>query len=153
MPLRLIAAGRSDTGRTRSNNEDRVLVDVPGGLYVVVDGMGGPAAGERAAEVAAKIIAMRLSRQTGDAEKRVREAFALASTEIYDLAEQEPELKGMACVATLALVEGDRVVVGHVGDSRLYLLEPDSIRKVTSDHSPVGEMEDAGKLTEDAAMH
>jgi serine/threonine protein phosphatase PrpC len=153
MSLRLIAAGRSDTGRTRSNNEDKILVDVPGGLYVVVDGMGGQAAGERAAEVAAKIISMRLSRHTGEAEKRVREAFALASTEIYNLAEQEPELKGMACVATLALVEGDRVVVGHVGDARLYLLEPDSIRKVTSDHSPVGEMEDAGKLSEQAAMH
>jgi PPM family protein phosphatase len=152
MPLRLIAAGRSDRGRTRSNNEDRILVDVPAGLYLVVDGMGGQVAGERAAEVAARIIAMRLSRQTGEAEKRVREAFALASTEIYDLAEKEPELKGMACVATLALVEGDRVVVGHVGDSRLYLLELNSIRKVTSDHSPVGEMEDAGKLSEEAAM-
>jgi serine/threonine protein phosphatase PrpC len=152
MPLRLIAAGRSDTGRTRSNNEDRILVDVPAGLFLVVDGMGGQAAGERAAEVAARIIAMRLSRQTGDAEKRVREAFALASTEIYNSAAQDPELKGMACVATLALVEGDRVVVGHVGDSRLYLLGPDTIRKVTNDHSPVGEMEDAGKLAEDAAM-
>lgn len=152
MPSRLIAAGRSDTGRTRSNNEDRILVDVPAGLYLVVDGMGGQAAGERAAEVAARIIAMRLARQTGEAETRVREAFALASTEIYDLAAQDPELKGMACVATLALVEGHRVVVGHVGDSRLYLLEPNSIRKVTSDHSPVGEMEDAGKLTEETAM-
>ena len=153
MPSRLIAAGRSDTGRTRSNNEDRILVDIPGGIYLVVDGMGGQAAGERAAEVAAKIIPMRLSRQTGKTEKRVREAFALASTEIHDLAEQEPELKGMACVATLALVEGDRVVIGHVGDSRLYLLEPNTIRKVTSDHSPVGELEDAGKLSEEAAMH
>ncbi|WP_109488735.1 protein phosphatase 2C domain-containing protein [Occallatibacter savannae] len=152
MPPRLIAAGRSDTGRTRSNNEDRVLVDLPKGLFLVVDGMGGQAAGERAAEVAARIIAMRLARQTGDAEKRVREAFALASTEIYDLAAQQPELKGMACVATLALIEGDRVVVGHVGDSRLYLLEPASIRKVTSDHSPVGELEDAGKLSEEDAM-
>ena len=152
MTLRLIAAGRSDTGRTRSNNEDRILVDVPGGLFLVVDGMGGQAAGERAAEVAAKIISMRLSRRTGDAETRVREAFALASTEIYDLAEQDPELKGMACVATLVLIEGDRVVVGHVGDSRLYLLEPNTIRKITSDHSPVGEMEDAGKLSEEAAM-
>jgi PPM family protein phosphatase len=152
MASRLIAAGRSDRGRTRSNNEDRILVDVPRGLYVVVDGMGGQAGGERAAEVAAKIIAMRLSRQTGEAEKRVREAFALASTEIYELAQQEPELKGMACVATLALIEGDRVVVGHIGDSRLYLLEPNNIRKLTSDHSPVGEMEDAGKLTEEAAM-
>ena len=152
MPSRLNAAGRSDTGRTRSNNEDRILVDAPKGLYAVVDGMGGHAAGERAAEVAARIITMRLSRQTGDAETRVREAFALASTEIYDLAAQQPELKGMACVATLALVEGDRVIVGHVGDSRLYLLEPNSIRKVTSDHSPVGEMEDAGKLSEESAM-
>ena len=58
----------------------------------------------------------------------------------------------MACVATLAVIEDDRVTVGHVGDSRLYLLEPGSMKKVTHDHSPVGEREDAGELSEDAAM-
>jgi len=126
---------------------------VPRELYLVVDGMGGQVAGERAADVAANLIAMRLARRTGAPAKRVREAFALASTELSELAARDPELKGMACVATLALIEDDYVVVGLVGDSRLYLLEPGLIHKVTSDHSPVGEMEDAGQLSEAAAMH
>ena len=58
----------------------------------------------------------------------------------------------MACVLTLALVEGEQVTIGHVGDSRLYLIGAGAIRKVTSDHSPVGEIEDAGELSEEEAM-
>jgi parallel beta-helix repeat protein len=58
----------------------------------------------------------------------------------------------MACVVTVALIEDAQVTVGHVGDSRMYLLEPGNIRKVTRDHSPVGELEDGGKLSEAAAM-
>ena len=58
----------------------------------------------------------------------------------------------MACVLTLALVEGEQVTIGHVGDSRLYLIAGGAIRKVTSDHSPVGEIEDAGELSEEEAM-
>jgi serine/threonine protein phosphatase PrpC len=58
----------------------------------------------------------------------------------------------MACVLTLALLDGDRAVVGHVGDSRLYLLWNGAIHKLTSDHSPVGEREDRGELTESEAM-
>jgi PPM family protein phosphatase len=149
---RLISAGHTDVGRKRVKNEDRILMDPHRGIYLVVDGVGGHAAGERAARIAADIIAMRLARQTGTTEKRVREAFALASTEIFDMASRDSGLTGMACVATLAIVEDDRVTVGHVGDSRLYLLEPGTIRKVTHDHSPVGEREDAGELSESAAM-
>ena len=58
----------------------------------------------------------------------------------------------MACVLTLAMLDGDRVVVGHVGDSRLYLIWNGAMRKLTSDHSPVGEREDRGELTELEAM-
>jgi serine/threonine protein phosphatase PrpC len=58
----------------------------------------------------------------------------------------------MACVLTLALIEAGRVTIGHVGDSRLYLIGNGSIRKVTSDHSPVGEGEDSGEFTEEEAM-
>lgn len=149
---RLISAGHSDVGRKRVENEDRIVMDPQRGIYLVVDGVGGHAAGERAAAVAADIISMRLARQTGSTVKRVREAFALASTEIFETASRDGGLTGMACVATLAIIEDDRVTVGHVGDSRLYLLEPGTIRKVTHDHSPVGEREDAGELSENAAM-
>ncbi len=60
--------------------------------------------------------------------------------------------RGMACVLTLAVVADDKVFVGHVGDSRLYLTWNGAIRKLTSDHSPVGEREDAGELNEAEAM-
>lgn len=149
---RLISAGLSDVGRKRVENEDRIFIDAERGIYVVLDGLGGHAAGERAAHIAEEIINMRLTRQTGTTVKRVREAFALASTEIFETASDDKQLAGMACVATLAVIEDDRVTVGHVGDSRLYLLEPGNIRKMTHDHSPVGELEDAGELSEDAAM-
>ncbi len=149
---RLISAGHTDVGRKRVQNEDRILMDPQRGIYLVVDGVGGHAAGERAAGIAADIISMRLARQTGTTAKRVREAFALASTEIFEMASRDSALSGMACVATLAIIEDDRVTVGHVGDSRLYLLEPGKMKKVTHDHSPVGEKEDAGELSESAAM-
>ena len=149
---RLISAGRSDVGRKRLENEDRIFIDPERGIYLVVDGLGGHAAGERAAGIAAEIMSMRLARQTGTTVKRVREAFALANTEIFEAAADDPQLGGMACVATLALIEDDHVTVGHVGDSRLYLLQPGTIRKVTHDHSPVGAREDSGELSESAAM-
>ena len=85
-------------------------------------------------------------------EARVRASVAAANNRIYDAARENPELAGMACVLTLALVEGERVTVGHVGDSRLYLIGSGTIRKVTSDHSPVGEAEDAGEIGEEEAM-
>jgi len=148
----LVVGGHSDPGRKRAENEDRFFIDVQRGIFLVVDGLGGHAAGERAAEIAVDIISTRLSRRTGASDKRIQEAFALASTEIFQAASRNPEWAGMACVATLALIENDQVTVGHVGDSRLYLLTPGSIEKITRDHSPVGELEDSQELSESAAM-
>lgn len=148
----LLIGGHSDLGRKRTENEDRFFIDGQRGIFLVVDGLGGHAAGERAAEIAVDIIATRLSRRTGAIDKRIQEAFALASTEIFEAASRHPEWAGMACVATVALIEEDQVTVGHVGDSRLYLLTPGKIEKITRDHSPVGELEDSQRLSEDAAM-
>ena len=148
----LLVGGHSDVGRKRTENEDRFFIDAQRGIFLVVDGLGGHAAGERAAEIAVDIISTRLSRRTGASDKRIQEAFALASTQIFETASRHPELAGMACVATVALIEEDQVTVGHVGDSRLYLLTPGKIEKITRDHSPVGELEDSQRLSEDAAM-
>ena len=82
----------------------------------------------------------------------VRQAIAAANNRIYAAAQEDPALAGMACVLTLVLVDGEQLTIGHVGDSRLYLIGAGTIRKVTSDHSPVGEVEDAGELTEEEAM-
>jgi PPM family protein phosphatase len=148
----LLVGAHSDVGRKRTENEDRFFTDAQRGIFLVVDGLGGHAAGERAAEIAVDIISTRLSRRTGASDKRIQEAFALASTEIFDAASRHPEWAGMACVATVALIEEDQVTVGHVGDSRLYLLTPGKMEKITRDHSPVGELEDSQRLSEDAAM-
>jgi serine/threonine protein phosphatase PrpC len=142
----------SDTGLLRERNEDRYWIDAARGIYLVVDGVGGQAAGEVAAETA--VEAIRESIDTpGDPETRVRRAIALANSRILEMSRSRPALSGMACVLTLALVEDEEVTIGHVGDSRLYLIWRGAIRKLTSDHSPVGEDEDAGALTETEAMH
>ncbi len=145
-------AAASDTGRKRGNNEDRYLCDPAAGIYAVVDGMGGQAAGEQAAEIAVKMLRARLERRTGSTADRIREAIAVANNEIYEAARANPEWEGMACVLTVAVMENGRATVGHVGDTRLYLLEPGKIQKITRDHSPVGEREDRGELTEQEAM-
>jgi len=151
--VQLRSAVGSDMGRRRTNNEDRYLYDPDHGIFAVVDGVGGHAAGEHAAETAVEVLRERLARQTGTPEERLREAIALANNEIYRLAQAQPEWHGMACVLTAAVVEDDVVTVGHVGDSRLYLARPGEIRKITHDHSPVGEREDSGELDEISAMH
>jgi len=149
---RLRSAAASDTGRRRTNNEDRQYVDAERGIFAVIDGVGGHAAGEQAADTAVQVIRERLERQTGTPEERLREAIALANNEIYRQARTRVEWNGMACVLTIALIEDDIVTVGHVGDSRLYLLRPGEIHKITHDHSPVGEREDRGELSEADAM-
>jgi serine/threonine protein phosphatase PrpC len=160
---RRLAAAGSDPGRERENNEDRTLCDPERGIYAVVDGVGGESGGEVAAQTAVEILHARLSRRTAETGQLIREAIALANKKIYELAAGDPGLRGMACVLTVAVVDGDpsdpgnprsggQVTVGHVGDSRLYLLRPGEIRKVTRDHSPVGLREDAGELSELEAM-
>src|SRR5262245_24064048 len=146
------AAGASDPGVLRDANEDRYHVDPARGLFVVVDGVGGQAAGEKAAETALGLVRTRLERETGAVEDRVREAIGLANDEIYRRASLNPQWKGMACVLTVAVVSNGDLVIGHVGDTRLYKLRGGRIDKLTRDHSPVGEREDAGELTEREAM-
>ncbi len=149
---RLHAAFCSDAGRIRSNNEDVPIVDPERGVYGVIDGVGGQAAGEVAAGIACDVILQRLARPLGTPAERVREAIAIANNEIFRRAEESPELRGMACVVTLAIVTDRVLTIGHVGDTRLYKIRPDGIFKLTHDHSPIGEREDAGEIGEADAM-
>ena len=152
IPRRPLAAAGSDPGRERENNEDRVLCDPERGIYAVIDGVGGESGGEVAAQTALEILKARLSRRTTDAARLIREAIALANKQIYDQAQANPALANMACVLTVAVVDGNRATIGHVGDSRLYLLRRGEITKVTRDHSPVGAREDAKEISEEEAM-
>jgi PPM family protein phosphatase len=127
-------------------------VDEVRGVFIVVDGIGGQAAGGKAADVAMSMLRQRLDRETGPACERVREAIAIANNEIYRLASTRPEWDGMACVLTVALVKDGVATIGHVGDTRLYKLRAGRIEKITHDHSPVGEREDAREISERDAM-
>lgn len=149
---RVVAAARSDRGRVRAGNEDRHYVDVERGIFLVVDGVGGHAAGEVAAEIAVDVIVQRLERPIWSVRQRVREAIALANNEIFKQSAASPAHAGMTCVLTLALLTDRTVTIGHVGDSRLYMLTSDGMQKVTHDHSPIGEREDAHEISEIEAM-
>src|SRR5690348_1787592 len=96
-------AGASDPGRVRKNNEDAYWIDADRGIFLVVDGIGGQAAGEKAAAIAVERVRARLERPTGTVEQRIREAITLANNEILRAAASNEEWQGMACVLTLAV--------------------------------------------------
>jgi serine/threonine protein phosphatase PrpC len=148
-PLR--ACGVTDPGR-RAHNEDCFACDPEQGIFVVADGVGGAAAGEVAAGIACDLIPRRLALRTGTPAERMREAIAAANNEIYRQSLETAGCFGMGCVLTAAVVAYGRVTVGHVGDTRLYMIDGAGLHKVTRDHSVVGVQEDAGVLTEEEAM-
>ena len=146
-----VAAG-THIGRVRTTNEDRIYADPDRGGFAVIDGVGGQAAGEHAAQTALDTIRQRLQLQIGTPAERVREAIALANDQIHQQAEAHPDRRGMACVLTLVLLQNGTLTAGHVGDTRLYKMRGGTLRKLTHDHSPIGEREDRGELTESEAM-
>jgi serine/threonine protein phosphatase PrpC len=158
---RLSSAALTDPGTARSNNEDIVFKDDDRGIYVVIDGMGGQAAGEEAARIALEHVRTRLLRAVDTVDQRLREAIVLANNAILKAAQNNPEWRGMGCVLTAAIIEGDTLTVGHVGDTRLYKIRKGidealprglGVVKLTHDHSPVGESEDNHELDEEQAI-
>jgi serine/threonine protein phosphatase PrpC len=146
-------AGDSHPGLVRSNNEDLFHLDKQRGIFLVVDGVGGQAAGETAADTAVRALRKVLEDPSdAPAPDRIRRAILRANSDILRLSRAKPELAGMACVLTVALLDGERLTAGHVGDTRLYKLRAGAISKLTRDHAPVGEREDRGELSEAEAM-
>ncbi len=138
----------SDTGKRRRRNEDNYVVAPP--LFAVADGMGGAQAGE----VASKLAASALEGGEGaglEGRERVDALIQAANRRIYDRATSDPSASGMGTTMTVALVEGMTVVIGHVGDSRAYLVRGDSMEQLTEDHSLVNELLKSGKLSEEEA--
>ena len=138
----------SDTGRRRRRNEDNYVVAPP--LFGVADGMGGAQAGEVASKLAASALEGGTTEDLGGP-ARVDALIQEANRRIFDRASTDPTASGMGTTMTVALVEGMRVVIGHVGDSRAYLVRGDSMEQLTEDHSLVNELVKSGKLTEEEA--
>lgn len=145
----------TDIGKVREINQDAFAVDADLGLYLVADGMGGHAAGERASQTAVEIIRERLE---GVAEGQETQALTVAIQEanrqIIDDSEADESLRGMGTTATAILLRGTRIYVGHVGDSRAYLIRNRRIDQITEDHSVVAQLVRARAITpQEAARH
>ena len=118
----LRASGGTDAGLQREVNEDRYCCDAERGVFMVIDGVGGQAAGGKAADVALSILREYLGRDLGSAANRLRDGITAANNDVYRLAATRAEWDGMACVLTAVLVRNGKATFGHVGDTRLYKL-------------------------------
>jgi serine/threonine protein phosphatase PrpC len=137
-------AGRTDPGRKRRRNEDAYVCEPP--LFAVADGMGGAQAGELASGLAAG--ALKESQANGGGEQRVTDLIREANRRVHDRATSDAAASGMGTTITVALVEPNgRVAIGHVGDSRAYLLRDGRLEQLTDDHSLVAELVRRGELS------
>ena len=141
---------RTDIGCIREHNEDSLIVKPP--LFVVADGMGGHAAGEVASEIAVHTIEQ-YAPEHPDAEA-LGEAVMQANRAIINAALAGKGREGMGTTCTAAMLEGSRLVIAQVGDSRAYVLHAGKLVQVTRDHSLMADMIDAGQITpEEARIH
>ncbi|MDC0743644.1 cyclic nucleotide-binding domain-containing protein [Polyangium mundeleinium] len=166
MPLSVSPQAATHVGRKRKRNEDSHLADPDLGLYIVADGMGGQAAGDvasrRAVDVARAYVADRvdvLTRFAANpsqenrvaAQELVASAIQAACADLWAMAENDPKLRGMGTTMVLFAVAGDRGVVGHVGDSRAYLLRQGVANRLTEDHTIVAASIKNGTMTKEQA--
>ena len=139
---------RTDTGRQRKGNEDSSFARPP--VFVVADGMGGAQAGEVASQIAVEAFEHGLP-STGTPEQRLAEIVREANRRIHEVSRLEHERAGMGTTLTAAYVDDRQVAIAHVGDSRAYLFRKGELKRLTRDHSLVGELVRQGKLTEEQA--
>lgn len=147
-------AGRTDAGLVRAVNQDSFLAErVPGKgwLAVVADGMGGHQMGELASQTAVEALRRELERIRTHPPTALARAAQAANLEVYNEALERPESRGMGTTLTTVLIDDQVGLVGHVGDSRAYLIRGGTIRQLTQDHSWVAERVRQGLLTEDEA--
>jgi protein phosphatase len=162
------AAAKTDVGVVRTNNEDNFGYDASAGIFVVCDGMGGHAAGELASRIATGTVLDHfakplhssspklLGKSIGEVSQRANHlasAIQLANSAIRDACIRDPQLSGMGSTIVAVLVEGLEFSIGHVGDSRAYMIRNGIIHQLTNDHSLVMEQVRRGMITAEEAVH
>lgn len=160
------AHGKTDVGRKRQHNEDAMLVAPEMGLYIVADGMGGHAAGEVASTRSVEVVRQHLL--TGRsilkdleddpspslrvaAASLVEVAIQRACADIFKMAAQDSSKRGMGTTFVCLVVAGNRGVIGHVGDSRVYLIRGGQAHRLTEDHTLIAAQLKAGTITKEQA--
>jgi protein phosphatase len=163
---KLRSIGVTDTGRVREHNEDAIAWDAEIGLFVLADGMGGYNAGEVASGIAVKTIvnlvreayAMQdlssVDKVSGLSRPGIilRDAIARANKIIHQTAKTQEQCEGMGTTVVAGLLYDNRVIIAHVGDSRMYRLRADRFEQVTLDHSLLQELVDRGFYTQEEAQ-
>ncbi len=159
-------ASLSHPGMVRVHNEDSVFVDGEAGIAILADGMGGYSAGEVASGIAVTVVAsgMLPELQSGRELSKVdvqsglthgaqllQQQIAAANKGIYEAAQARPECAGMGTTIVATVFCGNRVSIGHIGDSRCYRLRGEKFEQLTRDHSLLQEQLDSGALTADQA--
>ena len=143
------STGLSHPGRKRRRNEDAWVCHPP--LFAVADGMGGARGGEIASRVAATALGESVD---GSGESRVVALIQEANRQVYERAHEDSDASGMGTTITVALFEDGIVSIGHVGDSRAYLIRDQNVDQLTEDHSLVAELVRTGRLSpEEAESH
>ena len=160
--MQIVSGGVSSVGRVRANNEDSFKIVEALNLFVLSDGMGGEAHGEVASALAVETVVKHCLETEADPAmtvfgdmpagwsektKRLSSAVHLANKSIYDSAQAHPEQHGMGATLTAAWIDGSKLSIAHVGDSRAYLLRSGNLQQLTSDHSLVAEQVRRGILT------
>ena len=146
-------AGLTEAGRVRSINQDSFFTGEMGEGYlaVVADGMGGHSTGEVASQKAVETIRQELSASNAYAPAALARAVQSANLEIFDYAAEHPENHGMGTTLTSVYIDDQVGLIGHIGDSRVYLVRDGTIQQLTYDHSWVAERVRQGVLTQDEA--
>jgi protein phosphatase len=160
--VQIVSGGMTDVGRVRTNNEDCFRIIAPLHLFVLSDGMGGEAHGEIASALAVETVVKHCEEALdnpavtlygpqqpawSEKTKRLSSAAHLANAKIFSSAQEHSEQKGMGATLTAAWIDGARLSIAHVGDSRAYLLRSGTLQQLTSDHSLVAEQVRHGILT------
>jgi serine/threonine protein phosphatase PrpC len=152
----------TDTGRARRNNEDSVALDEPGRIAVLADGMGGYNAGEVASGMASERVRGELCTRLKtlgatptDTELKTAllDAVDSANREVFEAAMSHPEYAGMGTTLVVAVYRGERLWLGHIGDSRGYRFRNGHLEQLTRDHSLLQEQIDAGLITAEQAAY
>lgn len=155
--LKIIANGASDAGRERTTNEDKIGLFPEMNLFVVADGMGGHAAGGVASRISVNVLSEYFSSGKGldlTSIERLSSAIKDANLEVIRKGEAEEKYHGMGTTIVALLIDGKMAIIGHVGDSRGYLIREGNIKQLTYDHSLVNQYVRDGLITqEDARGH
>lgn len=155
---------KTDIGKTRNMNQDSLLVSENKSnglnLYILADGMGGYKGGEIASKVAITAVSKFIEQEFDQIQKDkqsilnlIEDAIEFANSAIYEESEQDEELQDMGTTLEVVLIYKGKVYIGHIGDSRIYRIRKNKMKKITTDHSYVEKLIQDGDITREEAYN